>query len=87
MLSKKGKIMNLENHIIQVLKENMEGKPEIKIDSDLRNEYSLDSFSTLMIINDLEDDFNISIKDTEFEEIRTAADIVKILREKYHVQQ
>jgi acyl carrier protein len=71
--------MNLENIIIQVLKENIEGKPDIKLHSDLRNEFSLDSFSTLMI--------NLTIKDREFKEIRTAADIVKILRENYHVHQ
>jgi acyl carrier protein len=78
--------MNIEHHVLEILKENIEGNPELSLHSDLRKEFSLDSFGTIMIINALEDDFNIAIEDTEFESVNTASDIIQILREKYHVQ-
>jgi acyl carrier protein len=85
MLSKRGVMMNIETHVLDILKENIEGHPKVSLHSDLRQNFSLDSFSTIMIINALEDDFNIVLEDTEFETINTASDIIKILKEKYHV--
>jgi acyl carrier protein len=85
MLSKKGVIMNIETQVLEILKENIEGHPNISLHSDLRKNFSLDSFSTIMIINALEDDFNIVLEDAEFESISNASDIIRILREKYHV--
>ena len=75
--------MSFEEKIISLIKENIEGEVEISLDSDLNNDLAIDSFGMLMIINAIEDEFSITIKDTEFEGINTVADIVKNLRDKY----
>jgi acyl carrier protein len=78
--------MTIENQVLKILQENIEGNPPVSLHADLRRELNLDSFGTIMIINALEDDFNIAIEDADFEAIHTASDILKILKEKYNVQ-
>ena len=77
--------MTTEKQLLKILQENIEGNPKVSLHADLRSELNLDSFGTIMIINALEDDFNITIEDADFEAIHTADDILHILKEKYHV--
>lgn len=75
--------MNLEKQIISIIKDNIEEKYDITADTDLRNELGLDSFDTMMIINAIEDEFGITIDESDFDNIKTVLDIIKLLQGKY----
>ena len=75
--------MNLEKQIISIIKDNIEEKYDITADTDLRNELGLDSFDTMMIINAIEDEFDITIDESDFDNIKTVLDIIKLLQGKY----
>ena len=75
--------MNLEKQIISIIKDNIEEKYDVTADTDLRNELGLDSFDTMMIINAIEDEFDITIEESDFDNIKTVLDIIKLLQGKY----
>ena len=75
--------MNLEEQIISIIKDNIEEKYDVTADTDLRNELGLDSFDTMMIINAIEDEFDITIEESDFDNIKTVLDIIKLLQGKY----
>lgn len=71
--------MTLEERVIKIISENMEGKANFDANTDLRNDLGLDSFAMVIIVNALEDEFNISIEDQHYKEIKNVKDIVKAL--------
>jgi acyl carrier protein len=73
----------LERKVIEIIQANIEKKPAVALDSDLRHDLGVDSFGTLMIINDLEDTFGIEIKEADIKEAVKVADIVQLLETKY----
>ncbi len=73
--------MTLEERVLNVIEENLEEKAEFNVNTDLRDELGLDSFAMVIIVNALEDEFNISIEDQHYREIKNAKDIVNALRE------
>lgn len=74
--------MQLEEKVISIIKENLEEpKEEITPQTDLRKDVEIDSFGTLMIINALEDEFSITLNESEFKDINTVSDIVKRVEE------
>lgn len=75
--------MNLEEQIISIIKDNIEEKYDVTANTDLRNELGLDSFDTMMIINAIEDEFDITIEESDFDNIKTVLDIIKLLLTKY----
>ncbi len=75
--------MNLEKQIISIIKDNIEEKYDVTADTDLRNELGLDSFDTMMIINAIEDEFDITIEESDFDNIKTVFDIIQLLLTKY----
>ena len=62
------------NHILQ------KKKRKITLESRLREDLFVDSLDMLMIIGDLEDDFEITITDDEFANVVTVNDIVEMLK-------
>ena len=62
------------NHILQ------KKKRKITLESRLREDLFVDSLDMLMIIGDLEDEFEITITDDEFANVVTVNDIVEILK-------
>ncbi len=78
--------MNLEELVVSIVRENMEEKREVDVDSDLREGLGLDSFGTIIIVNALEDAFGITIDEADFRDVRTIRDAVDLLRTRYHVQ-
>ena len=76
--------MNTEEKVISIIRGNTEGTTEVSLGTDLRRELRLDSFGTLMLINAMEETFGISMEDTDFTGLKTVADVVQLLRSKYH---
>ena len=76
--------MNIEEQILSIVRSNTEQKQAVTLASDLRKELRLDSFGTLMIINALEEAFGITVEDGDFTRVQTVADVVELLRAKYH---
>jgi acyl carrier protein len=75
--------MDIEYKIIKIIKENTHYKEPITIDSNLITELNIDSFSRLMIINAIEDEFSIDVADEDLEKFKTVNDIVVVLKSKY----
>jgi acyl carrier protein len=76
--------MKIEDKVISIVRSNIEEKEAVSLNSDLRKELRLDSFGTLMLINALEEGFGVSVEETDFSRVNTVADIVFLLRGKYH---
>ena len=75
--------MKLEEKVIAIIQSNTEEKEGITIGSDLRKGLRLDSFGTLMVINSLEDTFEIELEEADFAHVNTVGDVVSLLRDKY----
>jgi acyl carrier protein len=76
--------MNLEDQVLSIVRSNTEQKQAVNLASNLRQELHLDSFGLLMIINALEEAFGITVEDGDFSRVQTMADVVELLRGKYH---
>ena len=72
--------MGIESRVIQIIKENLENSPEVKAESKLQDDLGIDSLEAMMIINAIEDEFEISIEDDDFRELKTVQDILDILK-------
>ena len=72
--------MTFEERVIKTVAGALEGKHAVTMASNLRNDLGVDSFGTVMILNALEDEFSITIQDTNFENVSNVADIVALLR-------
>lgn len=79
--------MKLEEKVIEIIKENIEWEGEININHNLVKDLDIDSFSMLMIVNTLEEDFSIQIEDEDLKGLNTVSDIVERLKEKLSVKQ
>jgi len=76
--------MEIENKIIKIIEENTNYKEPITINSNLITDLNIDSFSRLMIINAIEDEFSIDVADEDLEKFKkTVNDIVIVLKSKY----
>ena len=75
--------MNLTDKVISIIKENVEKSIEINENTNLRDELNLDSFGAMMIINALEDEYNISIEESAFDDFIIVKDIVVFLEKNY----
>lgn len=74
--------MNLEEQIMEIVSENTEKEQPLDLTNSL-SELGIDSLDVLMVINAIEDEFNITIDDGDFKDIKTIGDILNILRKKY----
>jgi len=79
--------MKLEEKVTEIIKENIEWEGEINIKHNLVKDLNIDSFSMLMIINSLEEEFSIQIEDKNLEGLNTVSDIVERLKEMLSVKQ
>ncbi len=68
--------MNIEESVLKVVEENLEGDFKVTIKSILVDDLGADSFNIMMIIAGLEDEFSIEISEDEFFGIETVGDIV-----------
>lgn len=77
--------MDLSEKVICIIKENVETNIPISPGSHLQNDLSLDSFGAIMIINAIEDEFNLTFTETDFKKLKTVAEVVNLLETKYLV--
>lgn len=75
--------MSLEKRVIETVARNLEKKHEISLESRLIEELGVDSFNTIMIMTGLEDEFSISIDESDFTGIEKVSDIVEYIRKIY----
>ena len=75
--------MSLEEKVISIISKNVEKKKTVSLSQDLVADLGADSLAIIMIIQALEDEFNISIEDEDFKKIKTVGEIVEKLRIRY----
>ena len=75
--------MDLSERVMQAISSNIEKKIKITPNSQLIEDLQVDSFGKLMIIAALEDEFNISIDESDFKDVHTVNDIISKLEERY----
>ncbi len=78
--------MQLEERVINVILNNSEDIDKIFIESDLREDLGIDSFGTIMIVNGIEEEFNITINDDYIEKINSVKDIAVMLQTQYGIE-
>ncbi|MBU0676447.1 MAG: acyl carrier protein [Proteobacteria bacterium] len=67
--------MTLENTIREIIARNLEIKCEITSQSRLIDDLGVDSFTMLMIVDDIEEEFSIVIDENNFSGLEKVADI------------
>ncbi len=72
--------MTIEERVLKVVGENLEGDFEVTIKSRLVDDLGADSFNKIMIIAGLEDEFSIEINEDDFVGIETVDDIVNKIK-------
>jgi acyl carrier protein len=77
--------MELEQKVMDLIRSNIEKKYAVTLESDLRKDLEVDSFGTIMIVNAIEDEFNITVEEADIKGLVTVSDIVKLLKTKYTV--
>lgn len=77
----------LENMVFDILKTISQKKEPINLDTNLRDEMDFDSLTILMAMNELDDTFGIVINEEDFKDVTIVADVVRLLQEKYHVEE
>lgn len=75
--------MTLEKRVLETVKNNLETKQAVSLNSRLTEDLQVDSFGKIMLIAGLEDEFAISIDEGDFSEIKQVIDIVEHLKRNY----
>ena len=69
--------MEIAGKVIEIVRNALEDKSkEVTLSSQLLDDLDLDSFCSIMIINDLEDEFNLTVREDLLKETKTVGDIV-----------
>jgi len=72
--------IKMEQRIIDAIKACTKKQIEITLETNLRDDLEFDSFDIIMLINELEVEFNINIVEGNFADIQTVSDIVNQLK-------
>jgi acyl carrier protein len=75
--------MELEQKVLELIRSNIENKHPVTLESDLRKDLGVDSFGTLMLVNAIEDTFDIAVEEADIPTLEKVSDIVSLLRTKY----
>lgn len=68
--------MNIKEKVFEAIRENIKWKGEINEQMDLIRDLGIDSFDMLMIINTLEDEFNLIVEEEHLENLKTVGDVI-----------
>jgi acyl carrier protein len=72
--------------VINIIKENIETDEVIIRSTNLREDLDLDSFDVLMIMNEIDDEFSITLEEEDFQKVNTPQEITDLLKAKYEVK-
>lgn len=76
--------MSVEDIIKQAIQDSMDDcDDEIYGGSNLYEDLGLDSLATLMIINNIEDQYGVQLDEKDFTEAKTVDDILSVVKKKY----
>ena len=75
--------MELNDKIISIIKDQCDSVVYIDQKSDLEEDLGIDSFGAIMIVNAIEDEFSIRIKNEDLGKFKNVDDIVSLLQIKY----
>ena len=78
--------MQTIDKIILIIKENIETNVAITGNTDLLKDLDLDSFDVLMIMNEIDDEFSITLEEEDFQKVNTPQEITDLLKAKYEVK-
>lgn len=79
--------MNTLDKVMAIISKNLKNDKEVKKHTDLRKELDIDSFDALMIMNEIDDEYGISIDEDDFREVNTPSEIVNLLKNKYGINE
>ncbi len=74
-----GVLIIMEDRVIKAVRLCTVKQVNITAETSLRNDLGFDSFDTLMLISELEGEFNINIDENDFDGIDTISDITERL--------
>jgi acyl carrier protein len=75
------RMIMLEEKVILIVKESLENPDlAVALDSNLEEDLEVDSFTAVMILRAVEDEFGLSLSDDFLPRIRTVRDIVEELK-------
>ena len=77
--------MELTTKILSIISQNAECGKTVRPDDRIVEDLGIDSLDKLMIIHDLEDEFNITVEDEELKGIKFVRDIVAAIERKLAV--
>lgn len=74
--------MELFKKITEIISRNIEWPDEIRPEDRLREDLEVDSLDVIMIINEIEDEFKVTVEQQEVRCLSTVQDIIDQLRQK-----
>lgn len=72
--------MNLSDRVISVIQKNIESKEIVTLESRLTDDLDVDSFGRIMLLNAIEDEFNLTIAEEDIDGLHTVNDIIERLK-------
>jgi acyl carrier protein len=79
--------MNTLDKVIAIIRNNISTDAGITADTDMRKDLAVDSFDGLMIMNEIDDAFGISVDEDDFKKVNTPGEIVNLLQEQYGIHE
>jgi acyl carrier protein len=79
--------MKTIDKLIAIIRNNKETEVLITEHTDLRKELALDSFDVLMIMNEIDDTYAISLEEDDFKRVNTPGEIAALLQQKYGINE
>ncbi len=75
--------MRIEERVITAISKCLDNKVEVKLESKLVEDLDVDSFDKMMILGEIEDEFDIAIDEEDFSGLETVNDIAQSLHAKF----
>lgn len=76
--------MSLEEKIIQIVNDNIEDSDVvISLDSNIQSDLGLDSLSIIMVLNALEEEFDISLEIEQFAGVMTVGELIEHVKKEH----
>ncbi len=78
--------MKLFNQLTDIISRNIDWPDEIRPEDRLKDDLEIDSLDVILIINEIEDEFDITIEQQEIRCLSTVQDIADKLRQKLELK-